>query len=221
MWKIIEHSIRIALGDEYHYSRDEHKTYVSPNGVHTIKAVSHPGKCLFVWVFIGEEYFQRKTGGGRRAAPVDLMQSSSITSVSRPVAARNKFKLLIQWWHMETLTLQMPPGHNPAPLTAGVLCCFGMFGHSLPCSALLPANETMLKYLVDWIHSRCRRGVPNCSYYTNIKMESAGCAEAICVFPRSEIFFRICWRLIGLFNLMNMVNRFYGLGQPVPTSRQD
>lgn len=165
--------------------------------------------------------FSQKGRRGRRVVPVDLTQSSSITLVSRPVAARNQFKLIIQWRHTETRTLQMPPGLIPAPLTAGVQCCFGMFGLSLPRSALLPANETMLKYLVDWILSWCRRGVPNCSYYTNIKMESAGCAEAICVFPRSEIFFRICWRLIGLFNLMNMVNRFYRRGQPVSTSRQD
>lgn len=165
--------------------------------------------------------FSQKDRRERRAVPIDSLESSSITLVSRPVASRNKFKLIIQRWHMETWTLQMPPGHNPAPLSAGVQCWFGMFGLSLPCSALLPANETMLKYLVDWIHSWCRRGVPNCSYYTNIKMESAGWAEAICVFPRSEICFWICRRLIGLFNLMNMVNRFYGLGKPVPTPRQD
>lgn len=133
--------------------------------------------------------FLQKDRRGRRVVPIDSMQSSSITLVSRPMTERNKFKLIIQRWHMESWTLQMPPGHNPTPLTAGVQCCFGMFGLSLPRSALLPANETMLKYLVDWIHSWCRRGVPNCSYYTNIKMESAGCAEAICVFPRSEIFF--------------------------------
>lgn len=96
---------------------------------------------------------------------------------------------------METWTLQMPSGHNPASLTAAPWFCFGMFGFSLPCSVPLPANETMLKSLVDSIRSWCRWGVPNCSFCTNISMESSGRAEAIWVFPRSEIFF---WNLVEI-----------------------
>lgn len=133
--------------------------------------------------------FLLKDRRGRRAVPIDLMQSPSITLASRLVAVCNKFKVIIQRWHMGTLNPPDAPRPQSSPSDRWCAMLLWDFWLSLPCSALLSANETMLKYLVDWIHSWCRRGVPNCSYYTNIKMESAGCAEAICVFPRSEIFF--------------------------------
>lgn len=143
------------------------------------------------------------------------------TSPYPPWAARNKFKPIIQRWHMETWTLQMPPGLHPAHLTAGVRCCLGMFGLSLPCSALLPANETMLKYLVK-LNSFSVPG-RRTKLFLLYKYQNGKCA--VCRgnlrIPQVRDIFWICWRLIGLFNLMNMVNRFYGLGQPVSTPRQD